>query len=125
MRSFFFSRRSAVIRDRAVWRFRHGQWFRCGRFGCPVGGLLCGIGGSEKRAAFGIGRRVTLHRVIGVGYSDSTPGVTLNYDQSSVLGVSLSNTKGRLSHAVAGTSTAGSIMSYVVHPFKLDTRGQV
>jgi hypothetical protein len=41
-----------VVVNRGVWRFRHGQGVEVLALGA---GLLCGIGGSEKRAAFGIG----------------------------------------------------------------------
>jgi RHS repeat-associated protein len=45
-----------------------------------------------------------LNRVTQKSYSDSTPTVNYEYDQSSVWGVSLSNTKGRVSHASSGNS---------------------
>jgi RHS repeat-associated protein len=54
-----------------------------------------------------------LNRLIGKTYSDSTPAVTLNYDQTSALGVTLTNTIGRLSsESTAGPLPTGSVFSY-------------
>lgn len=54
-----------------------------------------------------------LHRLLSLSYSDATPGVSYNYDESSARGVSLTNTIGRKSsESTAGTSPTGGIFSY-------------
>ena len=48
-------------------------------------------------------------------YSDSTPSVTINYDETTALGVALSNTTGRRSSEYTGPSTSklsGAVYSY-------------
>jgi YD repeat-containing protein len=53
------------------------------------------------------------HRLTGISYNDgSTPSVTLNCDQSSVSGQSLSNYLGNLTSATAANGTASTIFSY-------------
>jgi RHS repeat-associated protein len=54
-----------------------------------------------------------LNRLTGKTYSDSTPPVTISYDQTSAMGVSLTNTVGRRSSmSTAGTNLTGSVFSY-------------
>jgi RHS repeat-associated protein len=54
-----------------------------------------------------------LHRLTGTSYNDgSTPPVTLSYDQSSVSGITLQNSLGQLTNAVAANGTASTIFSY-------------
>jgi RHS repeat-associated protein len=54
-----------------------------------------------------------LNRLKGKTYSDSTPTATFNYDQSSALGVTLTNTIGRRSsQSTAGPNATGSVFSY-------------
>lgn len=54
-----------------------------------------------------------LHRMTGVSYNDgSTSSVTLNYDQSSVSGETLTNYLGHLTSANAANGTTGAIFSY-------------
>jgi RHS repeat-associated protein len=60
-----------------------------------------------------------LHRITGKTYSDGTPTVAFGYDETSKLGHSLTNTKGRMSsESTAGANPTGSIFSY-------DTMGHV
>jgi len=54
-----------------------------------------------------------LNRLTGKTYSDGAPAATFNYDQSSALGVTLANTKGRKSsQSTAGPNATGSVFSY-------------
>jgi RHS repeat-associated protein len=54
-----------------------------------------------------------LNRLTGKSFSDGTPAVTFNYDQSSAMGVTLTNTIGRLSsESTAAPSPTGSVFSY-------------
>ena len=54
-----------------------------------------------------------LNRLLKKTYSDGTPAATFNYDQSSALGVSLTNTIGRKSsQSTAGPNATGSVFSY-------------
>lgn len=56
-----------------------------------------------------------LHRVTGTTYSDSTPPVTYNYDETTAFGAPLANTIGRLTSEFTGPSaakTSGSVFSY-------------
>ena len=54
-----------------------------------------------------------LNRLTGKTYSDGTPAATFNYDQSSALGVTLINTKGRKSsQSTTGPNATGSVFSY-------------
>lgn len=54
-----------------------------------------------------------LNRLTGKTYSDSTPPVTYNYDQTSAHGQTLTNTIGRLSsESTAGTYATAAIFSY-------------
>jgi len=54
-----------------------------------------------------------VNRLTGKTYSDSTPAVTFNYDQTSALGVTLTNTKGRKSsESTAGSNATGAVFSY-------------
>lgn len=54
-----------------------------------------------------------LNRLTGKAYSDTTPAVTYNYDQTSAMGITLTNTKGRLSsESTAGSNPTGSVFSY-------------
>ena len=54
-----------------------------------------------------------LNRLTGKIYSDSTPAVTYGYDQTSALGVTLTNTVGRKSsESTAGTNATGAVFSY-------------
>jgi RHS repeat-associated protein len=54
-----------------------------------------------------------LHRLTAKNYSDSTPAVSLSYDQASARGITLTNTIGRISSAsTAGTNPTGSVFSY-------------
>jgi RHS repeat-associated protein len=54
-----------------------------------------------------------LNRLTGKTYSDSTPAVTFNYDQTSALGVTLTNTIGRKSsESTAGPNATGAVFSY-------------
>jgi len=60
-----------------------------------------------------------LNRLTGKTYSDGTPAATFNYDQSSALGVTLTNTVGRKSsQSTAGPNPTGSVFSY-------DTMGRI
>lgn len=62
-----------------------------------------------------------LNRVYSETYSDTTPPATINYDESSALGVSLTNTIGKRSSEFTGPSSAkisGAVFSY-------DTMGRV
>jgi RHS repeat-associated protein len=60
-----------------------------------------------------------MHRITGKTYSDGTPAVAYGYDETSKLGVSLTNTTGRMSsQSTAGAYPTGSIFSY-------DTLGHV
>jgi RHS repeat-associated protein len=57
----------------------------------------------------------SLTRPTGQTYSDGTPSVAINYDETSALGYGLTNTKGRVSSQYAvsgGTNIAGEIFSY-------------
>lgn len=54
-----------------------------------------------------------LNRLTGKTYSDGTPAVTLGYDQTSAIGVTLTNTIGRRSsESTAGSLPTGSVFSY-------------
>src|SRR5207245_3078746 len=54
-----------------------------------------------------------LNRLLKKTYSDGTPAATFNYDQSSALGVSLTNTIGRKSsQSTAGPKAKGSVLTY-------------
>ena len=54
-----------------------------------------------------------LNRLTGKTYSDGTPAATFNYDQTSALGVALTNTTGRKSsESTAGSFPTGSVFSY-------------
>jgi RHS repeat-associated protein len=53
-----------------------------------------------------------LNRITQKSYSDGTPTVTYNYDQSSFWGVTLSNTKGRLSHVAVSGNRSEKIFNY-------------
>jgi len=55
----------------------------------------------------------SLNRLTGKTYSDSTPAATFNYDQTSALGVTLTNTVGRKSsESTAGANATGTVFSY-------------
>ena len=51
-----------------------------------------------------------LHRMVSKTYSDSTPGTSFYYDETSPWGTPITNTRGRLSRFV--TATTGTVMSY-------------
>jgi RHS repeat-associated protein len=54
-----------------------------------------------------------LNQLTGKTYSDGTPAVTFNYNETSARGVALTNTKGRLSsESTAGSLQTGAIFSY-------------
>ena len=54
-----------------------------------------------------------LNRVLKKTYSDGTPAATFSYDQTSALGVTLTNTIGRKSsESTAGSLPSGSVFSY-------------
>jgi YD repeat-containing protein len=54
-----------------------------------------------------------VNRLKGKTYSDGTPAATVNYDQSSALGVTLINTVGRKSsESTVGPNVTGSVFSY-------------
>ena len=55
----------------------------------------------------------SLNRLTGNTYSDGTPAATFNYDQTSALGITLTNTVGRRSsESTASPSPTGSVFSY-------------
>jgi len=71
---------------------------------------------AQKTDARGITTTYThdaLNRLTGKTYSDGTPAATFNYDQSSALGVTLTNAIGRKSsQSTAGPNATGSVFSY-------------